>query len=131
MLTWSDSMSIGVEEVDAQHKQLLALVNDTDAAVAAGASREAAAKALQRLCDYVVEHFATEEALMDPDRYPEYDKHMTEHMECTNLALEFLQALGEGKDVSLPDFLAFAQQWIQDHIMGTDQTLGKFVAQGK
>ncbi len=128
MMTWSDSMSIGVPEVDAQHQQLLALVNDTEAAVQAGAGREDAAKALQRLCDYVVEHFATEEALMDPDAYPEYDKHMSEHMECTNLALDFLQGLNEGKDVSLPEFLVFAQNWIHDHILGTDQTLGKFVA---
>jgi hemerythrin len=128
MMTWSDNMSIGVPEVDEQHKQLLLLVNDTEAAVAAGASREDAAKALQRLCDYVVEHFATEEALMDPDGYPEYDKHMSEHMECTNLALDFLQGLNEDKDVSLPEFLVFAQNWIQDHILGTDQTLGRFVA---
>lgn len=128
MLTWNDGMSIGVAEVDAQHRQLLVLTNDTEAAVAAGASREQAAQALQRLCDYVVEHFATEEALMDPEGYPEYDRHMTEHMECTNLALDFLQALNEGKDVDLPGFLAFAQKWITDHILGTDQTLGRFLA---
>lgn len=132
MLTWNDAtMSVGIDEVDAQHKTLLELTNDTEAAVAAGAGREEAAQALQRLCDYVVEHFATEEALMDPDAYPEYDRHMTEHMECTNLALDFLQALNEGKDVDLPGFLAFAQTWIKDHILGTDQTLGKFVARGK
>jgi len=131
MLTWEDSMSIGVPEVDAQHQQLLVLVNDTEAAVAAGAGHAEAASALQRLCDYVVEHFATEEALMDPDRYPEYDRHMTEHMECTNLALDFLQAHNEGKEVSLPDFLAFAANWIREHILGTDQTLGRFLAQSK
>ena len=132
MLTWNDAtMSVGIAEVDAQHKTLLELTNDTEAAVAAGVAREEAAQALQRLCDYVVEHFATEEALMDPDRYPEYDRHMTEHMECTNLALDFLQAVNEGKDVDMKAFLTFAQAWIKDHILGTDQTLGRFVAQGK
>lgn len=129
MLTWNDAtMSVGIDEVDAQHKTLLDLTNDTEAAVAAGATREQAAQSLQRLCDYVVEHFATEEALMDPDAYPEYDRHMAEHMECTNLALDFLQAVNEGKDVDLKAFLAFAQTWIKDHIQGTDQTLGRFVA---
>lgn len=129
MLTWNDAtMSVGIDEVDAQHKTLLELTNNTEAAVAAGATREQAAQALQRLCDYVVEHFATEEALMDPDAYPEYDQHMTEHMECTNLALDFLQAVNEGKDVDLKAFLDFAQNWISNHILGTDQTLGRFVA---
>ena len=129
MMTWSDDMSIGNPEVDAQHQALLVLVNDTEAAVAAGAGHDEAAKALQRLCDYVVEQFATEEALMDPDAYPEYDRHMAEHMECTNLALDFLQSMNEGKDVDLPAFLEFASKWIEDHILGTDQTLGRFVTQ--
>lgn len=129
MLTWNDAtMSVGIDEVDAQHKTLLELTNDTEAAVASGITREQAAQALQRLCDYVVEHFATEEALMDPDAYPEYDQHMAEHMECTNLALDFLQAVNEGKDVDLKAFLDFAQTWIKDHILGTDQTLGRYVA---
>lgn len=128
MLAWKDEMSIGVPEVDAQHKMLLDLINDTEAAVDRGNTREQAAQSLQRLCDYVVEHFATEEALMEPDAYPEYDRHMAEHMECTNLALDFLQAVNEGKDVDLQAFLAFAQTWIKNHILGTDQTLGRFVA---
>ena len=127
MMTWTEKVSIGVPEVDAQHQQLLALVSDTEAAVDAGVPREKAAQYLQRLCDYVVEHFATEEALMDPDAYPEYDRHMAEHMECTNLALDFLQSMNEGKDVDLPAFLEFASKWIEDHILGTDQTLGRFV----
>lgn len=128
MVNWEANMSIGVEEIDAQHQQLLLLVNDTDAALAAGGGRDSQGQALKRLCDYVVEHFATEEALMDPDAYPEYDQHMTEHMECTNLALDFLQAFNEGKDVNLREFLDFATGWIANHINGTDQTLGRFLA---
>ncbi len=121
-------MSVGIDEVDAQHRTLLDLVSDTEAAVEAGVARKEAARYLQRLCDYVVEHFATEESLMDPDAYPEYDRHMAEHMECTNLALDFLQSMNEGKDVDMPAFLEFASKWIEDHILGTDQTLGRFVA---
>lgn len=131
MLNWDDSMSIGVAEVDAQHRQLLALVNDTEAAVAADAGHAEATHALQRLCDYVVEHFATEEALMDPEHYPEYDRHMSEHMECTTLVLDFLQSHGEGNEVSLPEFLDFVRNWVATHIMETDQTLGRFLARGK
>jgi hemerythrin len=128
MLEWDEKLSIGVAEVDAQHKQLLALVNDTRAAAERGGGAEAAGQALHRLCDYVVEHFAAEEALMDPEAYPEYARHMTEHMECTTLALDFLQSFDQGSEVNIVEFLDFATKWVAEHIMQTDQTLGRYLA---
>lgn len=126
---WLPSMSIGVEEIDQQHKTLLKLVNETwetaqgpDAAARTGAT-------LRRLCDYVVEHFAAEEALMDPDKYSAYDRHLQEHIDCSMRALDFLEAFSEGKTVQLEEFLDFAVEWVKHHIQETDKTLGEYLAQ--
>jgi len=125
---WLESMSIGVDEIDRQHKMLLSLVNETwataqrpDAAAQTGAT-------LRRLCDYVIEHFAAEEALMDPEAYAQYDRHIQEHIDCSMRALDFLEVYSEGKDVSLSDFLEFAIGWVRHHIQETDKTLGDFLA---
>jgi hemerythrin len=126
-LAWNDSLSIGVAEVDAQHKHLIGLVNEADAAVAAGAGREIAGAALRNLCDYAVEHFAAEEALMDPEAYPEYDLHLTQHMDGTTKALDFLQAFSEGEEVDMAQFVAFLSDWVVHHVMEVDQTLGRFL----
>lgn len=127
--TWHDKMSIGHEVIDAQHKRLLVLVNDVADAVDKGYDQEAVGAVLRRLCDYTVDHFATEEDLMDMDAYAHYDQHMSEHMDCTNKALEFLQAFSSGQQVDLRGFVDFVSKWVYAHIMGTDQKLGEFLRQ--
>lgn len=122
---WDESMSIGVAEIDAQHRRLFDLVNEVDQAVRERHGADIAASALRRLCDYAVEHFAAEEALMDMDAYADYDRHMGQHMDCTTRALEFLQAVNEGKETDMPAFLDFVAHWAREHIQDVDQGLGR------
>lgn len=124
---WTDKLSIGHELIDSQHKRLLDLVNDVAEAVDGVYDQEEVGKALRRLCDYTVEHFATEEDLMDMDAYAHYDTHLSEHMECTTKALEFLQAYSSGEQVDMRAFLQFVSRWICEHIQGVDMELGAFL----
>lgn len=125
---WIESMSIGVPEIDRQHKELLELVNKTwETAQKPGAETEAGI-VLRRLCDYVIEHFAAEEALMDPEAYAHYDRHVQEHIEGSMKALDFLEAYSEGHHVRLEEFLEFAVAWVKHHIQETDKTLGEYLA---
>lgn len=127
---WTEDMSIGDAEIDRQHKELFALLDRTFEA--AGRRESAAAgqttDALRSLCDYVVEHFASEEALMDPAAYPEYDRHVQEHIEGSMRALDFPDAANEGRDVRVEEFLEFLVEWVRHHIHETDQTLGRYLA---
>jgi hemerythrin-like metal-binding protein len=124
-LQWDDSMSIGVEEIDCQHKQLLEMVAETMRSLETGSQKEEVGLPLRRLCDYVIHHFATEEARMAPETYPQYDLHIQEHIDCSMAALDFLADFSSGKQVNIKDFLIFAQDWIKRHVLGTDQTLGE------
>lgn len=127
LLIWDDTMSIGVKEVDDQHKRLFLLANEVAATLEKGFDKEAVQRDLGVLCNYAVEHFADEEALMDMDAYPEYDRHVTEHMLCTTKALDFLEAFSEDKEVDMAAFLQFVTFWIHDHILNVDMTLGTFL----
>lgn len=125
LIHWDHSMSIGVGEIDAQHRRLIDLVCLVDQALARNEGQELAGAALRSLCDYAVEHFAAEEALMDLESYPEYDLHMTEHMHCTQKALDILQSYSEGQEVDMAEFLRFLADWVRTHILEMDQTLGR------
>lgn len=94
-----------------------------------GFDKDSVDRALRVLCDYAVEHFADEEALMDPEAYPQYDQHLSEHMQCTTKALDFLEAFSGGREVDMDEFLNFVIQWIRDHITSMDMTLGAFLKQ--
>lgn len=127
LIVWDDTMSIGVHEIDEQHKRLFLLANEVAATLACGFDKEAVQKDLRVLCDYAVEHFAAEEAIMDMDAYPEYDRHVSEHMQCTTKALDFLEAFSEDKEVDMAEFLQFVTFWIRDHILNMDMTLAVFL----
>lgn len=127
---WTEDMSIGDAEIDRQHKELFALLDKTFEAAGRRESDAASqtTDALRSLCDYVVKHFASEEALMDPATYPEYDRHVQEHIEGSMRALDFLDAANEGRDVRVEEFLEFLVEWVRHHIHETDQTLGRHLA---
>jgi hemerythrin len=126
VLTWDVSFEIGIPAIDEQHKKLVELANEAQAQVEAGADRGATEKALRALCDYTVEHFASEETYMDPEGYPDYDGHLMQHMECTTQALDFLETYSEGKTVAVAEFLSFVATWVRDHILQTDKRFGEY-----
>lgn len=126
-MTWDESLTVGVEEIDAQHQRLFELGDAVAATVGRGFDREAVGAELRALCDYAVEHFSAEEALMDMDAYPEYDQHLSEHMHCTTRALDFLEAFSEGREVDMGEFLRFVDSWVREHTMRMDMTLAAYL----
>lgn len=64
MITWDDSMTTGVPEIDAQHKELLEKMNEFAAAVEHGKGRAETGEMLDFLQFYAQWHFRREEACM-------------------------------------------------------------------
>jgi len=122
-------MAIGVPEIDTQHKRLLEFVREVHDAVVGGHGHEKAGKALEELCNYTVNHFATEEKYMDAQTYDDYDRHMMEHMNCSTKALDFLQTYGEASDLDMQAFVNYVANWVCEHILGVDKGLGEHVRQ--
>lgn len=126
-LDWDERMGIGHEVIDAQHRQLVALINDLAVAAERGAERKELGSLIRTFCDYAQEHFSTEQNLMDSTDYPEYFQHVGGHEDCAEQALDFYRGYIKGKDVSLQDFLAFVSTWFTGHTMRVDQTLRKYL----
>ena len=127
IIEWDESMAVGVEQVDGQHQELVRLINLVFDAYQAGGDRPALEKVVRHLCDYTVEHFALEEGLMDRHAYPGYDKHLSEHMDCSMKAIDFFTAYIEGQDTLTADLLDFLVGWFRSHTTGTDRPLGKYL----
>ena len=91
---WTDEFSVGIEEIDGEHKQLLALLNELNDAVEAGERREALGKVLDGLIHYVVFHFTHEEALFLRTNYPGYERHRRQHQALTITVKEIRRTFG-------------------------------------
>jgi hemerythrin len=128
-IQWRDSLSIGIEEIDNQHKELLRRFNELLAACESGKGREELERLIGFLDDYVRTHFRDEEALQRMRGYPAYESHRAEH----SFFIVRLKALKEeiGKDgVATHHVLEtnnLLLSWLINHISKVDTELGKFM----
>ncbi len=62
--TWDSKCSVDVDEMDSQHKKLIAIINDLYKAMMSGRSQDVAESTLDELIRYTIDHFSAEEELM-------------------------------------------------------------------
>lgn len=125
-LAWHPGLAVGVPEIDAQHRKLLDLANDLEAALDEGRDATALAAIARRMQDYTRYHFAAEEKRMDFACYPDAAAHKAEHA----VFIAQARALDPALDIpaaSPRQVLAFLRDWLVTHISGTDKTLGAFL----
>jgi len=78
-LQWTPDFSVGVEEIDSQHKELFERINDLDSAMKQGRAKEEVVRLVEFLNKYAIVHFGAEEKYMTDYDYPGYALHKTKH----------------------------------------------------
>jgi hemerythrin len=128
-LAWSSEMSVGIEKIDYQHKELFCLVNDLLDLIEDKKEPESIEVAFDFLSDYVKDHFGEEEKYMDKYSYPGSAPHKEQHA-VFRVTLENLKRrydeLGpsDGLMKILQSQLA---AWIMTHVKNVDKMLGEFL----
>lgn len=121
-IVWNDRLSVGVATVDREHKELIAILSQLYDAIRSGAAREVLSDTLARLTHYTQYHFAREEALFAPTRYPDTEGHRLEHANMVAWLAEIRRKYDEGLTAGLSlDVVNYLKDWLFDHILGSDQ----------
>lgn len=125
-ITWNDRLSVEVEALDNDHKQLVEMLNELFDSIRDGAPRATMSRRLDELVEYTQQHFAREESLFAIGSYPDAEEHMHEHSNMTAWLRE-MRARFERGTVAGPSLEAvnFLKDWLFDHILGSDR---KYVA---
>lgn len=127
VLQWSEELSVGVVEMDRQHKKLVDLVNRLYEAMAAGQGDDVKKDILNELAMYTRVHFVAEEHLMRDRGYPTLTAHKALHDELTAKVKELNTKVQNGllvPSVSLGNFL---KDWLLKHIAQEDKKYGQFI----
>lgn len=119
LIVWDDSLSVGIEEIDEQHKVLVNLLNDLHDAIRSHHGREVVEATLTQLADYTRIHFTVEESLMRIMGYPDYDGHKAQHEALIEQLQGFQQRVAEGQAVTF-ELLHFLRNWLTHHIQEGD-----------
>lgn len=127
-MNWESRFELGVAAMDAEHKGLIAAMNDVHDLDAKGASKPTIDAAITKLATLTKQHFADEEKHMESIGFPDRRTHAIIHAGLLEKfgALHTSFKTGDGKvDRAFFDFLSF---WLRGHIMGIDR---KYAAHGK
>jgi len=128
-LVWSEILSVGVAEIDEDHRKLVNIFNVLNHSVSEGASPEYLAATLEELINCTVWHFSHEERLMLKYRYAEIDEHKAEHRELIKSAKELQQKLLQADKPVANEHIEFLERWLTEHILTTDLRLGSRLSQ--
>lgn len=129
LVEWKDSLSVGVAEIDLQHKEMFKTINRLFEACSKAGGKEEAEGMIQFLQDYIVNHFGLEERMMIKHNYPDYRSHKAEHSKFTDDFFELKQLFKvEGpSDNFLIQLNRRVVDWLINHIIGTDMAMGSFL----
>jgi len=125
---WNESLSVGIDEIDHQHRLFLDYFNLLIDSINGGGRWSEVHFPLVQLRNYAQRHFSLEESLLRMSDYPGTD----EHIECHRKIIEQLDVLEKeslNKNITA-DAAALLQHWLLGHIMHTDMDYARHFAKG-
>ena len=128
LVEWSDELSVGIDEIDAQHKVLVGLINEMHEAIEQRHGSEVVESILTRLAEYTRIHFAVEESLMRLLGYPDFEAHREEHRALIMQVNDLRRKVETGKTAIGFELMHFLKLWLTKHIMESDQEYARYFA---
>ena len=131
---WSDTLNIGDEKTDNQHKELVKMFNELLAVCAAENLNEAdknkqIENSLNFLCLYTVQHFSDEEELQKRVNFPGFEEHRAEHESFKIKAFELCEKFrGWGYSYKFATILrSQIGEWLVKHIQTEDGKIAEYL----
>jgi hemerythrin-like metal-binding protein len=122
-------MSVGIGEIDVQHRKMINQINDIGEAIDDGRSKETIEEDIRLFEAYSEEHFKMEEAFMLGYYYPEYPGHKKLHEDTTAGTKKVMESFKNGK-ITPEEIYEEGRKlaaWFVDHMKNVDSRLAVFL----
>jgi hemerythrin-like metal-binding protein len=128
-VAWDDSYSVGVEQLDNDHRRLIQLINNLQTAIHYPAGEQFEREALDALVDYTRTHFKREEELMEKYDFPGFEAHRQIHQNMIAEVDALMASYDKDPEKTLEKASSCLKRWLLNHINGTDQEYAAFFRQ--
>ncbi|GAB4351897.1 MAG: hypothetical protein Kow006_16190 [Gammaproteobacteria bacterium] len=122
---WSETLSVGVEAMDNDHRTLLALLRRARKCVEKQASGAELGKVITELMEFTRRHFRREEAVMKACAYPGADNHRQVHELLTQQVDKMHRQLLNNQ-LHPSTLILFLTDWWINHIQGMDRAYAPY-----
>ena len=127
ILSWQDRFSIGIAEVDHEHREMIQLINDLHAALGADQSPERIEEFLGEILARIAAHFALEEKSMEALRYPERGALKADHERLLDEIRDIMDEVSERGILDEARFSDRLSAWFGDHFSSFDERLHRYL----
>ena len=128
MAVWSDDLGLDHPEMDADHQQLVLLVNEFDYAIRHARPAETIRRALDDLMAFAGRHFCHEERLMRQSAYPDFRAHKRSHDQLIRDLRLRIREIDAGTRRLDDGVVTWLKTWVGTHIRTDDRALAVFLA---
>ncbi|HVO20612.1 MAG TPA: hemerythrin domain-containing protein [Anaeromyxobacter sp.] len=129
-LAWNETLSVNVDELDQQHREIITRLRLLGDALGAD-RRQSSTRGMAELVRCVAHHFRAEERFMRSRDYPRLGSHAQAHqvgLEALRSAERLLLASGPGE--RFRELVERSARWLDVHLRSEDLALGNFVRDG-
>ena len=126
---WSPEMSVGIGDIDVQHRKMVRKINEISEAIDAGKSKDEIIEAIKFFEVYSEEHFKTEEGFMNLYRYPELPGHQKEHRQILTDMAKVREKFNEDK-IAVKEVFEESRkvaEWFVVHMKNADSRMAVFL----
>ncbi|MBM4065069.1 MAG: bacteriohemerythrin [Planctomycetes bacterium] len=125
-IMWGETFSVGVRDLDSQHKQIVMLVNTLIEMSDTRVDSEIISDTLTKMTQYAMNHFKTEEQYMLDYGYPEYPAQRKQHQEFKKRTADFCMETMLHKVTVSAEIFTYLKLWWTNHILQEDMKYKKF-----
>lgn len=122
---WNNSLAIGIESIDKQHKKIFEHLLAIENSVAKRDPWTIVRFLLSQLAEYMKFHLAVEEAMLEIVQYPRQTDHCQAHAKIMEQIAELekqLQRTGSGENL-----VSFFEDWFVRHVLSDDRQYADYV----
>lgn len=125
-ISWKDEWSVGVAQLDIQHRKLLDMINRLIVEQKTLTDQETVAQLLTEMMDYAREHFRAEEYLMAEYGYDRKELQEKQHQAFIDKTNGFCSATEVGPNILSTALLDYLSGWLVTHILEEDMKYKPF-----
>ncbi len=127
LIEWSETFSVGMPEVDHEHREMIDLINALHARMSEEASDDAVLAFLGEIHARISSHFALEEKIMREARYAGYGSHKQDHERLLDEIRDLMDERETGTEFDEAAFAARLRAWFTEHFRSEDARLHKYL----
>ena len=123
LIKWTDEFSLGIDEVDKEHKALIELINGLYDVIQVEADYVQVVELLGEIYSQIAVHFAHEEDMMRESGYARFDEHREDHETLLDDLREIMDEVEADGSFDTFELSSDLNRWFIDHFRTHDARL--------